>query len=115
MCCFLNRCCNPQNHCCFLQNNQAPYFWQAGLFANEYQANATSLANQTNAFNQTNANGLVQLNDFGNIAQCFRPQYTFANCCRGHRVFANNFALDRPVSASFLNTPDYHHIAEIGF
>ena len=106
MCCF-----NRQNnyyfcHCapCFV-----PYFWQAGLFANEYQANATSLANQTNA------NGLVQLNDFGNIAQCFRPQYTFANCCRGHRVFANNFALDRPVSASFSHTPAYHHIAEIGF
>ena len=97
MCCFLNRCCNPQNHCCFLQNNQTPYFWQGNDFAN-------TQANVANSFGQ----------NYG-LTNCCMPYFTFGNCCRHARVFANNFALDRPVSASFLHTPDYHHIAEIGF
>ena len=135
-------CLNRQNkyyfcHCtpCFV-----PYFWQGGLVAVGYnQANATALANQTNSFNQANflaqhncnwgltntleqtgnyanpVNGLVPTNGFGNIMQCCRPRYTFANCCRGHRVFANNFAIDRPVSASFVHTPNYSNIVELGF
>ena len=63
-----------------------------------------------------NTNGLVPITCcFGNIPQCCQTRYTFANCCRGARVGASNFALDRPVSASFLHTPNYHNIVEIGF
>ena len=141
MCCF-NR--QNQNYFCHCTPCCAPYFWQGELLANGYnQTNETTIANQTSGYNQdvncnqsvgnwalgnagnwqqngnasfANANGLVPITCcVGNMPQCCQTRYTFANCCRGNRVFANNFALDRPVSASFVHTPNYHNIVTLGF
>lgn len=110
MCCFLNRRCIPNNCCCGNWNENA---WQT---------------NNATAFNDNflNRYGNVPYFYDDNVAYDFAPfgyngysQYNatsfFNNCCRNTRYFANNFELDRPVSASFLHTPDYHRILEIGF
>ena len=101
--------------------NQAGEYSQASN-CNQNNCNNWGLANANNwqqngsYANPVNANGLVPITCcMGNMPQCCQTRYTFANCCRGHRVFASNFALDRPVSASFLHTPNYHNIVEIGF
>ena len=141
MCCFNKQ---NQNYFCNCTPCCAPYFWQGGLMAegyNQANANQTSGYNQANCCNQSNwflnqnnatafaqsngfangyyaqnTNGLVPITCcFGNIPQCCQTRYTFANCCRGARVGASNFVLDMPVSASFLHTPNYHNIVEIGF
>ena len=106
MCCFLNRRCI-QNNCCFGNWNENA--WQT---------------NNATAFNNNFANGYGNLPYFydDNMAYWGYNGYNqynatnfFNNCCRNTRFFANNFEFDRPVSASFLHTADYHRILEIGF
>ncbi len=112
MCCFFNRRCRQNNFCCCFGN------WNG----NTWQTNNVT------TFNNNFLNGYGNLPYFYadsaafNLAPLGYNGYAqnnannfFNNCCRNTRFFANNFELDRPVSASFVHTPNYHNIAEIGF
>ena len=105
---------NSYTHNCCLTNQNGTSLANENFFG---QSNCCSgLVNVANAFWLNN--GLMQTNSiFGNSTpgRCGYSNYTFANCCRGAKMYPTNFALDRPLSASFLQTPNYHNIVTIGF
>ena len=126
MCCFFtNICCqsfcnNRQNFAssAFFANgaNNASAFGLDNNFANGYCTNNSNGFNPANAYNATNGFATGYNNYANNWSSGCRMRHVyfgFGRCC--NRGFCNNFAIDRPVSASFVHTPDYHHIAEIGF
>ncbi len=123
--------------CCFNRQNQnnfcnctpfVPFFWQGnmpfdnGTLANAYTNNNGWANNATLAQNQRQGGFGCQQNtticcitNFGNRSNCMPQHFIFPNHCRGTRLYANNFAFDRPVSASFLHTQDYMNILGISF
>lgn len=116
MCCFLNRRCAQNDNCCLTisigcNNRQCHAPFGANGYANWQMPYNCGFANNQTAF----GNGFVPYNAQygGQNAGTWQNNNVFANCCRHTRFFANNFAFDRPVSASFVHSPDYHNVARL--
>ncbi len=126
MCCFLNRQ-RDNNYFCNC-TPFVPYFWQGNMtfdnggFANGYStanngwANNTLLTSQRQGgFGYPQNTTICCITNYGNRSNCLPQHFIFPPHCRGTRLYANNFALDRPVSASFLHTQNYINLVGTDF
>ena len=126
MCCFLNRQRN-NNYFCNC-TPFVPYFWQGNMaFDNGgygYSTTNNGWANANNALLPNQRQGgfgypqnttICCITNYGNRSNCLPQHFIFPPHCRGTRLYANNFALDRPVSASFLHTQNYINLLGTDF